>query len=110
MGQLPEDLGAMRVNSLGNLAMMRNDLRIPAIDEAPRHLAGRVNRLALENDKPDATARALLVIGGMGIRRCSVSVAKCSKMWLEHEAVAKDDLADGNGRQKQRELALSRGT
>ena len=94
MGQLAEDLGAMGMDAIGHPAVMGNDLRVPSIDETPRHLSRRVHRLALEDDEPDAAPGALLVIGGMGIGWRAVEIAECGEVRLEDEAVAQVDFAD----------------
>ena len=94
MRKLSEYLGAMSMDAVGYFAMMRNDLRIPRIDKAPRHFSGGVDGLAFEDDQADSATGALLVIGGMGVRRCAVEVAERGEMGLENEAVAKLDLVD----------------
>ena len=90
------------------LRWCRNDLRVPGIDEAPRHLAGRMDRLALEHDQADTAPCPLLVIGGVGIGRHAVEVAEGGEMRLEHEAVAQFHWADGKRREQEGELVVAR--
>ena len=102
MRQLAEDLGAVRVDGLGDLAKARNDRRVPCVDEAPGHLAGRMDRLAFEHDQPDAATGPLLMVGHMIVRRHAVEGAEGGEMRLKDEPIAKLDVENAEGREQER--------
>jgi hypothetical protein len=89
MSELSEELRSMSVNRVGNLGHARHDSWVPSIDEAARHLAGWMHRLALEDDKPDAAASPFFVIGDVIVRRHAISMAERGKVRLKDDAIAK---------------------
>ena len=88
MGQLAEDLGAVGVNRIGDPAVMRNDRRVPGVDEPAGHFARRVDRLAFEDDQRGATPRPFLVVGGVIVGGHAVGVTEGGEMRLENETIA----------------------
>ena len=97
VGELSEELGAMPVDRLSHLGHARHDYRVPGIDEAARHLAGRVDGLALEDDKPDAAACPFLMIGNVVIGGHAVGMAERREVRLKHDAVAQRNAPDREG-------------
>ena len=61
-----------------------------------------MNGLAFEDDQADTTARALLVIGDMGIRWLAIQSAKRGEVGLEDETIVKLNFADSKRAEQQR--------
>jgi hypothetical protein len=58
--------------------------------------------LAFDDDQPNATARALLVIGHMGVGRLAFKRAERREMGLENKAIAQLNSTDSKRAEKQR--------
>ena len=107
VSELAENLGAMGMDDVGDSAVGWNDLGIPGIDETPRHLARRMDRLALEDDEADTAPGAFLMIGGVSIGRHAIQIAERREMRLKHETVAQFHRADGEWREQEGKLVVA---
>jgi hypothetical protein len=85
--KLAENLRTVCVDGIRNFPQQRND-RVPRVNKAAGHFAGRMDGLALDDDQPDATSRAFLVIGDMRVGWLTLERAEGGEMGLENEAIA----------------------
>ena len=100
--ELAENLRSVAVDGIRDVPQQRNGLRVPSINEAAGHFAGRMDGLAFDDDQPDATARAFLVIGHMGVGRLALKRAERREMGLENKAIAQLNSTDSKRAEKQR--------
>ena len=106
MCQLTEDFRSMSMRRVGNLGQVRHDGLVPRVDEAPRHLAGRMHGHAFHDDQTDAAACPLLVIRDEIVRRHALKRAERGEMRLEDDPVAQRYAADRKRTQQMRIAGL----
>ena len=56
--ELTENLRSVAVDGIRDVPQQRNGRRVPSINEAAGHFAGRMDGLAFGDDQPAAAARA----------------------------------------------------
>src|SRR6202162_401031 len=100
--KLTENLRSVAVDGICDVPQQRNDRRVPRIDEAAGHFAGRMDGLAFDDDQPNAATRAFLVIGHMGICRLALKRAERREMGLEDEAIVQLNSTDSKRAEQQR--------
>ena len=95
VGELREDRHALRVHRVRHRPVRGHDGGIPRVDEAPRHLAARVHRLALGDDQPDAAAGPLRVVRGVVVGRAAGGGAERREVGEEDDPVGELHSPDG---------------